>query len=86
MTTLKFTYNVEDDLAIKIIDTIAIAENYQDTIEQPVMDISGNTQFDTSGNTITEIVPNVAKKQFAQDIIDKRNQAYVYNCFDKVEK
>lgn len=79
-------YNVSGDTEQLIIDTIAKTYHYEETITQPILDVSGNTQIDSSGNTITETIDNpIIKKDFVISVLEKQIDVIIIRAFDNQE-
>lgn len=85
MITLKYDTTTEQEALI--INAIAEANNYSSTIQQDILHIDGNIQFDEEGLPLTETVPNpLSIRDYAQLIIDKELQAIVLRAFKKIEQ
>ena len=83
---IELTYNVSGDTEQLIIDTMAKTHRYEETITQPILDASGNTQQDSSGNTITETIPNpIIKKDFVISVLENQIENIFVRAYDNQE-
>lgn len=67
---MDITLTIPDDKKDMILDTICTRFNYTANITQNVLDPSGNLTYDPStGQPVTEVVPNISKGAFSKNVI-----------------